>query len=160
MKYVNSTLMSDEKLIFCTRPHRIIFMPAVIWLVISTLPIIFGHMLHLDVIGFFKIKFNILLSLIALLITLVHIFSCYITYITSEYAVTDKRVLMKVGFIRRVSLEIFLDKIESIHIKQNILGRILRYGSIIISGTGGSKDPFNYIPNPLEFRRQVQEQIH
>lgn len=151
--------MSDEKLIFCTRPHRIIFMPAIIWLVISTLPIIFGHMLHLDVIGFFGIKFNILLSLIALLITLAHIFSCYITYITSEYAVTDKRVLMKVGFIRRVSLEIFLNKIESIHVKQNILGRILRYGSIIISGTGGSKDPFNYIPNPLEFRKQVQEQI-
>ncbi len=159
MRYVNSTLMSDEKLIFYTRPHRIIFMPAIIWLVISTLPIIFGRMLHLDVIGFFGIKFNILLSLMALVITVVHIFSCYIRYITSEYAVTDKRILMKVGFIRRISLEIFLDKIESIHVQQNILGRILNYGAIIISGTGGSKDPFSYIPNPLEFRKQVQEQI-
>jgi uncharacterized membrane protein YdbT with pleckstrin-like domain len=147
--------MSNEQLIFYTRPHWIIFMPVVIWLVISLLPIIFGHMLGLNTIIFFKIQFNTILGLIALVIALCHALSCYINYITSEYAVTDKRVLMKVGLIRRASLEIFLDKIESIHIKQNILGRIFNYGSIIISGTGGSKDPFNYIPKPLQFRRKV-----
>jgi uncharacterized alpha/beta hydrolase family protein len=33
------------------------------------------------------------------------------------------------------------------------------YGTIFVSGTGGTKDPFHKITNPLEFRRKTQEQI-
>ena len=66
---------------------------------------------------------------------------------------------MKVGFIRRNSLEIFLHKIESVYVEQSLFGRIFNYGVIVIAGTGGSKDPFPFIPNPLLFRRKVQEQI-
>ena len=83
----------------------------------------------------------------------------YITYISSEYGITNKRVLMRYKINRRNSLEIFLNKIESINVRQSILGRILNYGTIIVSGTGGSKDPFPYVPNPLEFRGQMSSKI-
>lgn len=66
---------------------------------------------------------------------------------------------MKLGLVRRYSLEIFFNKIESIQITQSIPGRILDYGAIIICGTGGSKDPFYFIPSPLNFRKQVQAQM-
>jgi uncharacterized membrane protein YdbT with pleckstrin-like domain len=52
-----------------------------------------------------------------------------------------------------------LNKVESIQVNQDILGRILGYGSITVSGTGGTKDPFHKIDAPLEFRKKVQEQI-
>jgi len=55
---------------------------------------------------------------------------------TSEFAVTNKRVLIKTGLVRRHSLETLLSKIESIGVAQSILGRILGFGTIVISGNG------------------------
>lgn len=78
---------------------------------------------------------------------------------TSEFAVTNKRVLIKIGWLRRHSLETLLSKIETIRVEQGILGRALDYGTIVVSGTGGSKEPFRTIASPMEFRRKVQEQI-
>jgi uncharacterized membrane protein YdbT with pleckstrin-like domain len=77
----------------------------------------------------------------------------------SEFAVTNKRIILKVGVIRRKTAEMFLEKIESVGVDQGILGRIFNYGEITVHGTGGTAEPFDRISHPLEFRRQVQEQI-
>jgi uncharacterized membrane protein YdbT with pleckstrin-like domain len=66
---------------------------------------------------------------------------------------------VRVGFIHRNSLEVLLNKVEGIQVNQGILGRILGFGSITVSGTGGTKDPFHKIDAPLEFRKKAQEQI-
>src|ERR1043166_1905210 len=85
--------------------------------------------------------------------------SITITALTSEFAVTNKRVLIKVGFIQRTSFELLLRQVERLLVEQGILGRILGFGTIIVIGTGGSKEDFDYIADPLEFRKQVQSQI-
>ncbi len=80
-----------------------------------------------------------------------------IAFSTSEFAITNKRVIIKVGLISRRTLEMNLSKIESVNVNQGILGRMLGYGTIIIVGTGGTKEPFSCISNPLEFRKKFQE---
>jgi uncharacterized membrane protein YdbT with pleckstrin-like domain len=82
-----------------------------------------------------------------------------IRYASSEFAVTDKRVVAKLGFIERESLETLLSKIEAIGVDQGILGRMLGFGTITITGTGGTEESFPHIANPLEFRRQIQSQV-
>jgi membrane protein YdbS with pleckstrin-like domain len=82
-----------------------------------------------------------------------------IRYSSSEFAVTDKRVLAKHGFIQRDSIETLLSKIEAIEVDQGIMGRLLGYGSVGITGTGGTQESFPLISHPLEFRREVQSQI-
>lgn len=77
----------------------------------------------------------------------------------AEFVVTNKRILAKVGVLRKQTAEIFLGKIESVGVNQNLRGRILGYGSITLRGTGGSVESFQRIADPFEFRRQVQEQI-
>ena len=74
----------------------------------------------------------------------------------SEFAVTDKRVLVKTGILNRHTLETLLTKIENMSVDQSILGRVLNYGTITITGTGGTKEQFARIAVPLEFRNQVQ----
>ena len=76
---------------------------------------------------------------------------------SDEFAITNKRVIIKTGLIARHTLELNLTKIESVNINQNIWGRILDYGSIQIIGTGGTKETFINIKKPLEFRRKFQE---
>jgi uncharacterized membrane protein YdbT with pleckstrin-like domain len=82
-----------------------------------------------------------------------------LSYATSEFALTTKRVLVKTGWIRRRSFEVLLSKVEGIGVDQGILGRILGYGAVVVTGTGGSHDAFQRMTDPMAFRRAVQEQI-
>jgi uncharacterized membrane protein YdbT with pleckstrin-like domain len=82
----------------------------------------------------------------------------YIAASNAEFAVTNKRVIMKVGWLNRHSLELLLTKVESIGVEQGLSGKLLGYGTIVVSGTGGSHEPFKNINEPFEFRRQIQEQ--
>ena len=50
-----------------------------------------------------------------------------------------------------------LAKIESVNVDQSMLGRLLGYGTIVIRGTGGTKEPFADIAQPLAFRKKFQE---
>ncbi|TAK45596.1 MAG: PH domain-containing protein [Saprospiraceae bacterium] len=78
---------------------------------------------------------------------------------TTEFAITNKRVVNKTGWIKRKTFEMNLSKIESVNVNQTILGRLLSYGDIIIIGTGGTKEEFKHIKRPIEFRKRFQELI-
>ncbi len=75
----------------------------------------------------------------------------------SEFAITNRRVVIKLGLISRRTFEMNLSKIESVNVDQSLLGRMLGYGTITIIGTGGTKETFGDISAPLEFRRQFQQ---
>lgn len=76
-----------------------------------------------------------------------------VKYYSTELAITNKRVIAKVGFIRRSTVEINLQKIESIQVNQGVIGRIFNFGTVIISGAGSPQAPITGISKPLEFRR-------
>ncbi|HET9039594.1 MAG TPA: PH domain-containing protein, partial [Gemmatimonadales bacterium] len=82
-----------------------------------------------------------------------------VRYLSSDFAVTDKRVLARMGILHRQSLETLLSKIEGIGVEQDLWGRLLGFGTLTITGTGGTREALPGIPRPLEFRRQVQAQI-
>ncbi len=77
-----------------------------------------------------------------------------VRYFTTELAITNKRVIAKFGLISRSTIEINLQKIESIQVHQGILGRIFNFGSIIVSGAGNPQAPVPGVSNPLVFRRE------
>lgn len=80
-----------------------------------------------------------------------------IRQMTSEFVITNKRIIMKTGFITRKTFEMNLQKIESVNVDQSFWGRLLGFGSVTIIGTGGSRESFTDISNPLLFRRKFQE---
>ena len=82
-----------------------------------------------------------------------------IRYYSSDYVITDKRVLARMGLLHRRSIETLLTKVEGIGVEQDLPGRLLGYGTLTITGTGGTQESIPCIPAPLEFRRQVQGQI-
>ena len=147
MSYVEKHLMPGEQIEYRTNLHWLVFV----------LPIL----LLIAAIWLFSLGGNIakILAYILMVGVLGTGLSAVIERRTSEFAVTNKRVLIKTGLIRRHSLETLLSKIESIGVAQSLLGRILGFGTIVISGTGGSKEPFHRIADPMMFRRRVQEQI-
>jgi len=77
----------------------------------------------------------------------------------TEMAVTNKRVIVKTGIVERRTIELLLQRIESIAVEEPAMGRVLGYGTVIVRGTGGTPEVFQQIARPLEFREQVQRQI-
>jgi uncharacterized membrane protein YdbT with pleckstrin-like domain len=78
----------------------------------------------------------------------------------TEMAVTNRRVLMKSGVFARRTVELMLSKVESISVDQGVLARMTGYGRVVVRGTGGTHEIFDRVAAPLEFRRQVHEQIN
>jgi len=80
-----------------------------------------------------------------------------VRYFTTEMAITNKRVISKHGLIRRSTVELNLQRIESIQVHQSILGRLFNYGSIIVAGAGNPQAPVPGISSPMKFRRAFAE---
>ena len=88
---------------------------------------------------------------------LIFLFIAWIKYKTTELAITNKRVIAKFGFISRRTVEININKIESIQVDQSITGRIFNYGTLLISGAGEPQAPILGISKPMEFRKAFME---
>ena len=156
MGYIEDNLMDDESVVLNTRLHPIVLLvPAMGTSFLAGSLWYYSQMFPTNGDGY--IAFTVILLLLA--------YSSYrlcdrlIVFLTSEFAVTSKRVLGKTGFIRRKSLDIVLAKVEAIRLTQSILARILDYGDIEVTGTGGTEEILSYIPAPLEFRKAIQEQL-
>lgn len=88
---------------------------------------------------------------------LVFLAMAYVRYKSTELAVTTKRVIVKHGFIRRQTVEINLNKVESIQVDQGVLGRLFNFGTLVVSGTGTSHAPIAGISEPMGFRKAFIE---
>lgn len=97
---------------------------------------------------------------ILLLVVVVGLFflvAAWIKVHSTELAITNRRVIAKFGFIKRDTVEINLEKVEALRVEQGFWGRILNFGTILMTGTGGSIEPIPNIADPLVFRRKFME---
>ena len=65
-------------------------------------------------------------------------------------------VILKRGFIRRGTVEVNIDKVASVVVRQSILGRILNFGTVIVRGTSGSASPLTYVDAPRALQRALR----
>ena len=160
MTYTQDSLAFGEHIVLRTSPHWIAFLPAGSILLLAFFMAGWGAP-FLIFEPFIEHGFLVhhLLAYLAGLIGLAQLVRAFIFYTTTEYAITNKRIIMKRGFIRRFTIEIFLSRIEGINIHQTIPGRILGYGTVVLVGTGGTNDFCMNLPDPVGFRRLVQQQL-
>ena len=81
----------------------------------------------------------------------------YVRIKSTEIAITTKRLIVKHGFIGRTTIEINLNRVESIQVDQTMFGRLLDFGTLVISGTGASHAPLVGIAEPMAFRKAFME---
>ena len=127
MGYVQDTIGDNEKIIYTVKFH---------WL-------------------YTLIAFLNLLFLGVFIIGIINFLQMMISKWTTERVLTDLRYIQKTGWIKRDTEEIRISKIEEVDLKQSILGRILGYGSINISGTGSGEITLKLIDNPLMFQKNL-----
>ncbi|MHB1949233.1 MAG: PH domain-containing protein [Gammaproteobacteria bacterium] len=147
MSFLDQNLLPGEEIIYRTRKHYILFLVPVL-LTIATF--------------YFLLNQNPYVAKVAFLPAIAAIISWanqFLTYVTSEFAVTNKRIRMREGFFYRHTNETRLATIADVSVNQSLVGQMLNFGTIFINAFGGGEDPFTQIASPNEFQRQLQAQL-
>ena len=151
MSYVQRVLQPDEKVVYQSTLHWIIFIPAMLLLLIG-----------LAGLAVYFLYDDETMRMVAYSLMAVGFGTAFISFLTAwfkrwttEVAVTDRRIIYKHGFINRHTVEMNMDKVESVDVDQSVFGRLFDYGDITVRGTGSSIEPLRRIDSPLAFRNAV-----
>jgi uncharacterized membrane protein YdbT with pleckstrin-like domain len=149
MAYVDSILEPGETVRYHTTVSWTIYAPAIV-LAICALAALLAAFSYVDMvnIGWFA----------AIVFGLGAIFSAIPAWFrrwTTEIAVTDRRIILKRGLVRRHTVEMNMQKVESVDVDQTLAGRLFNYGTVTIRGTGSSFETLRMIDAPLKLRSTV-----
>src|ERR1700745_1239852 len=149
-RYIDEILQHSEKGLYSTHAQWIFYLPAIgagivaiFFLVVSRA---FDGSLTLVCLA---------LAAIAAILALDQMLTAWFHRWTTETDVTNLRVVHKAGFIKRRTFEMSLDKVESVDVNQNILGRLVSYGDVTIQGVGEGRETIRTIAAPLAFRNFI-----
>lgn len=148
MNYIASSLSQNEKLIYSGKLSRWYFIPRCFY----------GTCLIVGAAFFYELTHIFIVALLLFALGCVSLLIETLQYWTREMAVTNKRVIYKVGLFTLETAEIPCNKIESIDVDQSFLGRLMNFGNIRIAGIGASSIAFNGIIDPLKFKTAVLDQ--
>jgi len=158
--YIEQNLVPGETVLYKTRLHWIVLvLPVVVGVLLGALGLAFvvgGYMATGKDRSYGGMIFVGSLLLIGAAIS---IGGGVIKKNSTEVALSNRRVLIKTGFVSRKTVEVTLAKVESVGITVSFFGRMFGYGNVVVRGTGGTTESFSRIGNPEELSRQVQEQL-
>ena len=159
MAYYTKVLLPDEDLRAAGRLHWAIYIKGWICLAVALAAgLDFLHLRSSDVDSTSGGPISLILEVVGgffLVVGLFMLLSAWIRRVTTEIVVTDRRILFKEGFVRRRTMEMNMNKVETVDVVQSIPGRIFNYGTILIRGTGSSYEPLRLIGDPLALRNAI-----
>ena len=140
-------LLSDEQICFRTKKHVIIFLAPIGWTLIALFFVLNPNPTVV------KVSFAPIIAAVVIWINQL------LSYVTSAFIITNKRVILSEGFFFRHTNEMRLTTVSNISMNQSLLGRLLNYGTLVIYPFGGNSDLFSDIAAPTTFQKQAQIQL-
>jgi uncharacterized membrane protein YdbT with pleckstrin-like domain len=152
VSYVRSILQPNEKILIVGKLHWIVYVQSILWLCTGIILSALENNLPNEYLPTYLDYVTTAVFGVGGLISFLH--AWFIRWIT-EFAVTNRRVIYKRGFISRHTVEMNMDKIESVDVDQSLLGRMLNYGTIHVLGTGQGIESLPRIAAPLALRNAI-----
>lgn len=150
MIYVNSILQPGETVRAVGKLHWIVYTRAITLLVVGIVVLIYAQTLPTktaQLIGYVAWGIIALGALVG--------FQAWFERWITELAITSNRVIYKRGFLRRYTVEMNMDKVETVNVDQSMLGRFLDYGSIRVLGSGQGIEHLRMIADPIRLRNAI-----
>jgi len=139
--------MTDSNVVYQARLHWVLFFWPVVLLCVTVYTGLTFEPLY---------QVSIFIAFFAL----VWLLTIWVTYLFSSLTIKKTQVILRTGILVRQTIDIPLNKIESIDIRQSILGSMFHYGALVITGTGGTRQMVNYLNRPLTCRRYIEQLMH
>ena len=149
MNYVNSVLQPGEKLQASSTLHWLVYGRALIALVLAIACFVASRVIGEG--GVYLLWIAAIFAAGAILLFI----PAWLSRFGTEIAVTDRRIILKRGLFQRHTIEINMDKVESVDVDQSIFGRIFDYGTITVHGTGTGIEPLKNVGAPIALRNAV-----
>jgi uncharacterized membrane protein YdbT with pleckstrin-like domain len=149
MSYVERVLQSGEVVRYTGSLHWYTYLPGLLCMFAAI-----GAIGWAELGAHVSILWQVLAALLAIVALFLLIPEWFIWW-TTEIAVTNHRIIYKAGFIRRDTVEILMDKVESVDVDQSIMGRLLDYGTVTVRGTGAGFEPLKGIAHPIDLRTHI-----
>jgi uncharacterized membrane protein YdbT with pleckstrin-like domain len=77
---------------------------------------------------------------------------------TTKFFITNKKVMGKIGFIYKKTMEAPLNKINNTNVNQSLFGKIFNYGTVVVNTSSG-RFTYHGVNNPEKFRNILMKQI-
>lgn len=149
MGYVTENLAPGEHVIYQTHLHWKIFFKAIIITILA---------LNFLSLQSWNREWPAVVGTILLIWAGINAIINAIELQTAEFAVTDRRLIMKWGILSRQSIDLRLIQMETLLVEQSLIGRILDYGKIVVVGSGGTRQYTPDIADPFAYRLNTQSQ--
>jgi uncharacterized membrane protein YdbT with pleckstrin-like domain len=147
------SLSSDEHVIYSTRFSKRLFVKPFL---VSVVAVVVSFMFSSIAAEYAHYLFWALIAMAVLSLV-----SPFTKYLLSEFVVTNQRVIIRHGFLARTTYEMMLKKIESISVNQSLTDRFIwGSGTLVITGTGGTKEEFPNVGGAVAFQEHLNEALH
>lgn len=151
MGYAEKVLQPGESIVYRAHLHWIAYLSGMLFIIAAVIlaalavaPL--GEAVRLGL---------IVAALIALFLGLFQLLRVWFVVSNTEIIVTNRRLIYKTGFIARDTIEMNLDKVESVLVEQTLVGRMLDFGRVIVRGVGAGLEPIDQVAAPLQLHRTI-----
>jgi uncharacterized membrane protein YdbT with pleckstrin-like domain len=154
VSYATSVLQTGETIKAVGRLHWIVFVRGFLLMAIGAALLLYGYDTQRTARGDLASALVVVGCVFALVGLALWLNAWFHRWIT-EISVTTHRVIYKTGFIRRHTVEMNMDKVETVDVDQSLLGRMMGFGTIRVRGTGQSIESLRRIAHPIELRNAI-----
>jgi uncharacterized membrane protein YdbT with pleckstrin-like domain len=149
--YAERVLQPGESIAYRARLSWVIYLGGMVLVVLAIAAAIAAVVIKTD-----AVRIGLLLAaLIALFLGVFQMTRAWLWQVNTEITVTNRRIIYKTGFISRNTVEMNLDKVESVLVQQSLIGRMFDYGTVIVRGVGSGLEPVRLISRPLDLHRHI-----
>jgi Bacterial PH domain len=151
VSYAEKVLQPGETIVYRARLHWIVYLGGIVLVAVAVILALaavapLGDAVRLGL---------MLAALIALFLGLFQMLRGWFRTANTEIIVTSRRLIYKTGFLARNTVEMNLDKVESVLVEQGVIGRMLDYGRVCVRGVGAGLEPIERVASPLELHRSI-----
>ena len=159
MSYYTKVLLPDEHVRVVGRLHWAIFLKSWFFLIIGIVAAVFALHLYQAQPGGGDDQYPAMIAgaaaAIFVILGIIFLLGALVRRAATEIVVTDRRIIFKEGIVRRRTMEMNMNKVETVDVIQTIGGRIFNFGTLLIRGVGSSYEPIRLVANPLALRTAI-----
>ena len=151
MGYAEKVLQPGESIVYRAHLHWIAYLGGIFFVIAAVVLAVLAVVLPEA-----TVRLGLIVAaLIALFLGLFQLLRVWFVVANTEIIVTNRRLIYKTGFIARDTVEMNLDKVESVLVEQGIIGRMLNFGRVIVRGVGAGLEPIDRVAAPLQLHRTI-----
>lgn len=116
----------------------------------------FGVLMIALFFGVIAMPLGIFLSVVAAL----SFFYAYLLRTFLLLIVTNQRIFFRSGLLKVDTVQVRLDKVESVEIQRTLTGQMLGYGTVVLTGIGSRYSYIRYLANAAEIRNVIDDLLY